>query len=92
MQRQPARYLIAYTESIFVERVPFRLSNVKDIPYPDVLHLYDSTINGFQQLTQVVPYFRIDEDQIGINENGKVKVWLNPDFSTSRVIKGQYCR
>ena len=52
---------------MFVERIPFRLSNVDNIPYPDVLHLYDACLNGFPQLTNEVGYFSIDEDQIGIN-------------------------
>ena len=47
--------------------MPLRLSNVKDIPFPDTLHLYDASINGYRQLQGVTGPFRIDEDQIGIN-------------------------
>lgn len=62
-----------------------RLSNVENIPYPDVFHLYDSCINGYSQLANAVGFFSIDEDQIGINEKGKVKVWLNNLYQESEV-------
>ena len=69
--------------NIFVEQIPLRLSNMEDIPYPDSLHLYDATINGFGQLASEVNPFRIDEDQIGINGKGQVKVWCNTAFESS---------
>jgi len=60
--------------------MPVRLSNVRDIPYPDCLHLYDSVLNGYEQLSQLVGYFDVDEEEIGISDRGQVKVWLNPSF------------
>jgi hypothetical protein len=69
-----------YLESVFLERIPFRLSNVKDIPFPDVLHVYKQSLEGFDQLSSKAGYFPVDEDQIGINRNGEVKVWLNTSF------------
>ncbi len=69
-----------YLESIFLERIPFRLSNVKDIPFPDVLHVYKQSLDGYAQLSSKAGYFPVDEDQIGINTNGEVKVWLNTSF------------
>ena len=65
--------------------MPLRLSNIQDIPYPDIIHLYDHCIHGFEQLSSVVGYFSVDEDQIGINEKGQVKVWLNNQFESNRV-------
>ena len=50
-----------------MERIPLRLSNVKDIPFPDTLHLYDASINGYRQLKTAVGPFHMDEEQIGIN-------------------------
>jgi hypothetical protein len=39
---------------LFIERIPHRLSEVKDIPYPDVLHIYKQAIKGFNILQQIV--------------------------------------
>lgn len=43
-----------------MEKIPLRLSNVQDIPYPDLLHLYDTCIHGFGQLAQAVGFFTVD--------------------------------
>jgi hypothetical protein len=37
----------------------------------------------------VVGFFRVDEDQIGVNDLGHVKVWLSPAFESSRVVTAQ---
>lgn len=61
-----------------MERIPIRFSLVRDIPYPDILHVYDACLRGFGELTTVAGYyFVVDEDHIGINESGRVKVWLS---------------
>jgi hypothetical protein len=62
-----------------------RLCNLKDIPYPDIFHLYDVCLHGFQQLSKIVGYFSIDEDQIGINERGQAKVWLSNRFESNKI-------
>lgn len=73
-------YRILNVENILVERIPIRFSNVKDIPFPDILHVYEATINGFSELQKYAGNFHIDEDQIGVNDNGNVKVWLNTAY------------
>ena len=50
---------------------------MEHIPYPDVFHLYKACINGYMQLSEVVGYFSVDEEQVAINEKGQVKVWLS---------------
>ena len=65
-----------------------RLSNVRDIPYPDLLHLYDSVFNGFEQLAQIVGFFMVDGEEIGISDRGQIKVWLNPAFEQNYRLGG----
>jgi hypothetical protein len=36
------------------------LSALKDIPYLDILHLYDVVLHGYGELTQVAGYFSVD--------------------------------
>jgi hypothetical protein len=62
-----------------------RLSNINDIPYPDALHLYDAVLHGYAQLSEVVGCFHVDEEQVGVNELGQVKVWLNTAFELSKI-------
>lgn len=63
-----------------------RLSNLEDIPFPDVLHLLNACLRGFEELAGTVGYFRVDEEQIGISESGNVKVWLNTAFESMQVV------
>ena len=37
--------------NIFLERIPVRLSNVSDLPFPDVLHVNKQSLEGFKRLT-----------------------------------------
>jgi len=38
-------------DKIYVEAIRIRLSELEDIPYPDVFHLYRQCLNGYMQLT-----------------------------------------
>lgn len=38
-------------------------------------------LDGFGKLFEKIGRFPIAEDQVAIDENGKIKVWLNSDFS-----------
>jgi len=62
-----------------------RLSALKDIPYPDIFHLYDVFINGYGELSKVIGYFSVDEDQVGINSFGQAKVWLSNRFESNKI-------
>lgn len=33
--------------SLYLERIPLTLSDVTDIPFPDVLHVHNQSLNGF---------------------------------------------
>jgi hypothetical protein len=58
-----------------------RLSNIKDIPYPDILHVFKASISGFATFYKIFGYFEVYESMIGINNDCEVKVWLNTNFS-----------
>ena len=59
---------------------------MEDIPFPDVLHLLDACLQGFRELSSLVGFFRVDEDQVGVNERGQVKVWLSTSFENSQLV------
>jgi hypothetical protein len=51
-----------------------------------VLHLLDACLQGFAELAKAVGFFRVDEDQVGVNERGQVKVWLSTAFESSHLV------
>ena len=59
------------------------MKKVKEIPYPDIIHLYSQAFQGFSQLYKQVGGFNVTEEMIGINNEVVGKVWLNSDFGTS---------
>jgi hypothetical protein len=46
--------------SMFAERIHLRLSQIHDVPYPDVLHLYSNALHGYHHLFKKIGYFPID--------------------------------
>lgn len=72
-----------YQITLYIEHIPLRLSNVKDIPYPDSLHLIETCLKGFALLYEKGGYFRVEEDLIGINTFGEAKVWINSELEVS---------
>lgn len=71
----------SYTAHVYLERIPVRLSDIQDIPFPDNLYLLLSALEGFEKLYRVVGYFRPTEDLICMDRDGRVKAWLHPDLS-----------
>jgi hypothetical protein len=67
--------------NVYLEHVGLRLSQIEDIPLSDSLYILLSALEGYQQLYFHAGYFRIEEEQIGIDRNGKVRVWISGDFS-----------
>lgn len=48
-----------YSGSLFLERIPLRLSEINDLPYPDNLHLANSCLRGFKELYDRVGSFTV---------------------------------
>lgn len=77
-----------YRQKLFLQTIPIRLSDIEHIPFPDYLHLISQSLRGFQELAREVGYFPVEEEYIGINNNGVVKVWMNEHFEKSTVAGG----
>lgn len=58
-----------------------RLSDIQDIPFPENLYLLLASLEGFQKLYQIAGYFRVIEDFVCMDRDGRVKVWFNSDLS-----------
>lgn len=59
------------------------------MPYPDYLHLYGQCLRGYAELAREVGFFVVEEEYIGVNEEGVVKVWLNEDTSKTHLVGGR---
>jgi hypothetical protein len=66
---------------VYIEHIPVRLSDIEDIPYPENIYVLLSSLAGFKKLYQIAGYFKITEDLVCMDKDGRVKVWLNPDLS-----------
>lgn len=75
----------SYQGGLFLEIIPYTLSNLNEIPYPDVLHIYDQAFKGYQAMIPYVGYFIVEEDMIGINSSDIAKVWINGKLSKNQV-------
>ena len=51
------------------------------MPFPDFLHIFAQSLRGFQDLARQVGFFAVEEEYIGINEKGVVKVWMNQNYA-----------
>ena len=47
----------------------------------DALYILVTALEGYQQLYSHAGYFRVEEDQICVERGGRVRVWVNGDFS-----------
>lgn len=76
--------LSSFKGKVFYEAIPWRLSKIDQIPFPDILHVYSQCFIGFRELFEYVGYFDVTEDLVCVNKQGVVKVWLNPSLEKIR--------
>lgn len=74
---------------IYLEHTPYRLSSIHDIPLAESLYVLTAALAGFQRLHEQVGCFHPTEDMIGIDCEGRIKVWLNPNFSRHHIFGPQ---
>ena len=69
---------------MFIEYIGLKLSQFRDVTFPDCLHLYNACLHGFGELQARLGYFDVSDSLVGLNQYGQVKVWANADFSKER--------
>ena len=71
-----------YEVSMFIEFIGLRLSQFRDVPFPDSLHLYSACLHGFGELQARLSYF---ED---LGELGRPQpAWAGQDLGQPRLLK-----
>lgn len=54
-----------------------RLSQLEEVPLGEALYVLGEALEGYQLLYQHSGYFRVRDEQICVDRNGRVKVWVN---------------
>jgi hypothetical protein len=67
--------------SILTERIPYRLSQFRNIPYQEMLSIIKTCFKAFKILYDEYGLFKIKSTMLGINCQHRVKVWHHTDFS-----------
>lgn len=70
-----------YSAKVYVEFIKTRLSDITDIPFPENLYVGLSMLEGYNKLYENISYFHIEENQVCVDMDGHVKVWINADLS-----------
>ena len=63
------------------ERIPTRLSEIKYLDENKGLVVLEQALIGYKSIFTFQGPVLINDDMIGFNQNGKVKVWLNNNFA-----------
>jgi hypothetical protein len=71
---------------IFIEKIPVRICDLRDLPLTDLLHVYNQCLQGYMEFARRMGCFRVQSEYIGVNERGVVKVWAGPQWSHIGVI------
>jgi hypothetical protein len=69
--------------NVYLERIHFRLYDLLQIPVEEGLFMIDCALDGYNAMFCKTGYFEVSSDMIGVNKQGRVKVWFNKDFSTN---------
>lgn len=67
--------------SVYLPHTPYRLSSLPDLPLAESLYLLGAAFAGFQKLCGLIGAFWPSEEMVGIDGDGRVRVWLNSDYS-----------
>ena len=71
---------------IYLEKIPVRLNDLRDLPNGDAIHCYDQCLQGFAQFAELYGCFRVRPEYIGVNEKGVVKVWAGAQWAQIGII------
>jgi hypothetical protein len=74
----------SYMLNVYLEHCKSRFSEFQDIPTPDNLYCSIAMLDGFEKLYKKVGRFYVSENEAMIDESGKIRVWLNSDFSENQ--------
>ena len=63
-----------------MERIRCKLSDIKLLPFSQILYLLKEMMIGYDALIDIFGLFSPDEEMVGVNGGNQWKVWINRDF------------
>ena len=83
IERQSPAYICQGDDYLRVrtERIPKRLSDLSNISPEDALYIIQEALIGYRTIYTFQGPILINDDMIGFNEYGQVRVWLNNNFA-----------
>lgn len=79
VQKQDSKYLCSGMDFLRVrtERIPVRLSELKNVPLNESLYILQEALIGFKTICEKAGPVRITNELVCFDTEGRVKVWLN---------------
>ena len=62
---------------VLTESIPIRANDINNLSFKEGLYMLSECLRGFDDCYAKVGGFDINEQMIGLNNRGHVKVWLN---------------
>lgn len=83
IQKEDSQLLCQGKEFLIVrtERIPYRLSEMNNLSFPETLYILRETAVGFRTITDFFGPVMITDEMIGFTPDHRVKVWLNEEFA-----------
>jgi hypothetical protein len=66
---------------VYIYHPKVRLSDFRDIPYPDSLYCMMAMLEGYRKIFDKIGKFYLAEEQVCIDHEGEIRVWVNSDLS-----------
>ena len=70
---------------MYSEYIPFRLAATRNLNHLQGLYVLSEALAGFHELYQQFGSFYVNDEQIGFNFAGEVRVWHNINFSNNHL-------
>lgn len=87
MEKEQGNYLCQGQDYLRVrtERIPTRLSEMNGISEKEAVRILQGTMQGYKGLFEHFGGFHINDEMIGVNQKGQIKVWINSNFAMNSV-------
>jgi hypothetical protein len=66
---------------VLTERIPLRLNELPQVTFQESVYVLTESLRGYKDCYNKLGPFEVTSEMIGINNDGEIKVWVNPDFA-----------
>lgn len=66
---------------MLVEGISHRLADIGGLSSSEGLYVLKIALMGFKTIQEMVGLVKVDDSLIGLNQDGRVRVWLNSNYA-----------